>query len=172
MMKSARFALLAFLMLDALAAHAVGNRESTLDRDFQGPRVEWDSTIIGRVQDGDDTCFLLERVVDPYQGYGRADNGARFIACNPGPFDQDRFAPGQTLRVIGNLGEALPRRIGKQIWEHPVVAGAILKRIASPVYPAGGYYNDPFYDPFYSPFYGHPYGPGFSTYFFFGRGRH
>ncbi len=170
-MEIIRPALLAFLTLNSFPAEAVGGRESTLDRDFQGPRVEWHGAIVDRIDDDGDTCFLLERLVDPYASQRES---TRFIACNHGPFDEDRFASGQVLRVTGNLGEAVPRRIGTQVWEQPVIAGAILKRESAPSYPAR-YYGSPYYDS-YSPFYGHPYGyphgSGFSTHFFFGRGWH
>lgn len=178
-MEIIRPALLAILMLNSLTAKAVGDRESTLDRDFQGPRVEWHGSIVERIDDGGDICFVLERTIDPYLSQGQRE-GSRFIACNPGPFDREHFAPGQVLRVTGNLGEAVPRRIGTQVWEQPLIAGAILKRESVPSYPAR-HYGSPYYDPFYPSFYGHPYGyspygypysPGFSTHFFFGRGWH
>ncbi len=177
-MKIIHPALFACLTLNSFTAEAVRDRERTLDRDFQGPRVEWQGAIVARIEDDGDTCFLLERLADPYRSRGPREV-ARFIACNPGPFDQDRFAPGQILRVTGNLGEAVPRRIGAEVWEQPIIAGAILKRESAADYPAR-YHGSPYYDLFYAPFYAHPYGypygyphnPGFSTHFFFGRGWH
>lgn len=127
----------------AFAAQAMSDREATMDQDFQGPRVEWEGRIVGRVSEGGDTCFVLERV-DSWQD----SNGEHFIACNHGPFDVRRFGQGQAMRVTGNLGEATPRRIGDQVWDYPLIAGAILRRISDP---APAYHGYPFYDPVYAP---------------------
>lgn len=168
-MRVSRQAFLALVLFTSpFAAHAVGGRDSTLDQDFQGPRVVWEGAIVGRIGDGQDTCFVLDRFDDPYSAERRGDGD--FIACNPGRFDEQRFAPGQVLRVTGNLGAAVPRRIGQQVWEKSIIAGAILERISRPSYPGPGYYHGPFDDPFYSPFYGNFYGPGFQPFFYYGRG--
>lgn len=131
----------------ALAAQAMNDREATMDQDFQGPRVEWEGRIVARITDGGDICFVLERL----DGWQEADDEL-FIACNPGPFDMRRFGQGQAMRVTGNLGAATPRQIGDRVWDYPLIAGAILRRISEPT-PA--YHGHPFYDPFYGPFFYH-----------------
>lgn len=133
-------------------AQAMDDREATMDQDFQGPRVEWEGRIVGRVFDGSDTCFVLQRA-DSWQD---AD-GELFIACNPGPFDVRRFGQGQAMRVTGNLGAAMPRRIGDQVLGYSLIASAILRRISDP---APAYHSHPFHDPVYGPF------------FYYGRGWH
>lgn len=149
---------------DANPPVKVLEREQTLDQDLAGPRVEWDGEIVGSVTDRDDTCFVLSRLRDGYD-YGRQDDRARFIACNPGPFDPSRFGPGRVLRVLGNLGPAMPRLIGGKVYHYPLVAGAALDLTSIPADPY--LYGPPYYGPAYGfgyysrPFgswYGGPYG--------------
>ncbi|MGH8719800.1 MAG: Slp family lipoprotein [Burkholderiales bacterium] len=156
---------LTFVLIIAHSAYANGpGRAETLDRDLQGPRVSLVGEIIARVDDGADTCFILDRA-----GYREG----RFIACNSGYFEPAVFGPGAALKAVGNLGAAVPREIGGQIYDYPVVAGALISKASS-----RDYYDGPSYDPYYyGPYpyggYGwHPwhypfYGPHFGTGIFF-----
>lgn len=146
------------------AAHAAAAppRAQTLDQDLSGPRVEWSGEIVRQVKDGDDTCFVLRRFsLGSY--YLRGPKEEYFLACNPGPFADGKFAPGRELQVTGNLGAPIPRSIGGQVFSDPLVAGAILSPL--PPRPYGywqGYpydpypYHYPIYDPFWRPW---PYSP-------------
>lgn len=136
--------------------------QDTLDSDLQGPRVEWVGEIVGRVSDDGYTCFILERPRE-----------TKYIACNPGYFAFDDFAPGGWLKAVGNLGAAAPREIGGQVYELPLVAGALITK-ASPRpyhdpyyygYDHSPYYGYPSHDPFYGPFYGPRFGSGIFFHF-------
>jgi outer membrane lipoprotein len=130
----------------ALAAPMyVYTREQTLDEDLRGPRVEWIGEIIATIRDGEYTCFILERISYDIPAYpGTAQS--RFIACNPGSFEVGTYAPGRELSVTGNLGPAVPRKIGDRIYDYPLVAGAFVQLL-----PYQSYFPDP--DPFYGPIY-------------------
>ncbi|MGH8751595.1 MAG: Slp family lipoprotein [Burkholderiales bacterium] len=114
-------------------------RDQTLEQDLHGPRVEWAGEIVVRIPDGDYTCFLLQR---PYYGQPQS----LFIACNPGAFEASTYFAGRALHVTGNLGPALPRKIGGQVYEYPLVAGAFVELLPPQYYSAGYFYS---YYPFY-----------------------
>ena len=126
----------------------VYTREQTLDADLQGPRVEWVGEIISTIRDDDYTCFILERVSYELPAYPNTVQNP-FIACNPGFFEVGTYAPGRELSVAGNLGMAVPRKIGDRIYDYPVVAGAFVQLL-----PYWHYF--PAYDPYYRPIY-HPF---------------
>jgi outer membrane lipoprotein len=128
----------------ALAA-PIYTRDQTLDEDLRGPRVEWIGEIIATIRDGDYTCFVLERISYDIPAY-RDIAQSRFIACNPGSFEVGTYAPGRELSVTGNLGPAVPRKIGDRIYDYPLVAGAFVQLL-----PYRHYF--PEYDPFYRPIY-------------------
>lgn len=154
-------AALAAVHADATAAPT---RVQTLNQDLSGPRVEWSGEIVRQVKDGDDTCFVLRRFsLGSY--YLRGPKEELFLACNPGPFADDKFATGRELQVTGNLGAPIPRSIGGEVFSAPLVAGAILSPLpARPYgywqgYPYDPYpypYHYPIYDPFWRPW---PYSP-------------
>jgi hypothetical protein len=127
------------------AAQAMAGAPSwheTAQEDLHGPRVELSAEILEQIRDGDYTCFVL----DPYAW----PTHAPVVACSPGYFTQKEFAPGRALKVSGNMGAAIPRRIGAQVYDYPVIAGAIVKPTREPSpYP---YYYDPYYDPFWPPY--------------------
>lgn len=127
------------LPLAALAAGNAPTPDQTLNDDVLGPRVDWYGTIERAVTDGDETCFILQRLTD--NGYVRIA-GTRFIACNLGVFNPRRFAPGKILNVVGNLGAAQPRTIGGHVFDYPLVAsaGIRLAELPSPEYYQGGGY--------------------------------
>ena len=93
-------------------------------------------------------------------------------------FDRDRtlmrvYTSASYERIRKPLGAAVPREIGGQIYDYPVVAGALISKASS-----RDYYDGPPYDPYsYGPYpyggYGwHPwhypfYGPHFGTGIFF-----
>ena len=135
-------------------AGPVYTRDETLDQDLHGPRVEWAGQILSVLQDGDYTCFLLLRRYATFPAYHDALHD-RFIACNPGIFEVGTYAPGRELNVTGNLGAAVPRRIGGEVYAYPVIAGAFLElqshQYLLPRYDPF-YYPPPYYDP---PFYHH-----------------
>ena len=128
----------------ALAA-PIYTREQTLEEDLRGPRVEWIGEIIATIRDGDYACFVLERISYDIPAYGDIAQ-SRFIACNPGSFEVGTYAPGRELSVTGNLGPAVPRKIGDRIYDYPLVAGAFVQLLPYPHY-------FPEYDPFYRPIY-------------------
>lgn len=129
-------------------------REQTLSQDLLGPRVDLTGIIVNRVMDGDYTCFVLDRSFDPgVYMVPREEPQTHFIACNPGHFDASSYGPGRELRVVGNLGAAIPRQIGGQIYRYPLVAQAFLYPLPDrPGYYAPPPYYDPFYHPYYDPF--------------------
>lgn len=153
-------------LLPGALATAAGDtpptRAQTLNQDLSGPAVDLLGTIADRVQDGDDTCF----VVQVGGGAGPGPQEGKLLACNPGPFDTARFGVGQPLRVTGTLGPAMPRRVGGYIVNYPVVAGAFLYPGPPPgYYDYGPYYPGPWpgysYYPYAAPFYwGAWYGQG------------
>jgi hypothetical protein len=129
--------LLASVYSIALAAPIyVYTREQTLDGDLRGPRVEWIGEIIATIRDGEYTCFILERISYDIPAYpGTAQS--RFIACNPGSFEVGTYAPGRELSVTGNLGPAVPRKIGDHIYRLPIGSGRICTVLARPeLFPA------------------------------------
>jgi len=131
------------LGLWALAAQAFGDGappswRTTLEQDLHGPAVTWTGIIVKAIRDEDYTCFLLQR----------AFGGEPFAACNPGAFDGVLFAPGQALKVKGNLGEARERKLGVETFNGPLIAAAFVERTTL-VYPAPSWWHD---DPF------HPWG--------------
>lgn len=114
--------------------------QETVSEDLHGPKVQLSAEILAQLRDGDYTCFVL----DPYFSPAHAP----VVACNAGYFTQKEFAPGRTLNVSGNMGAATPRRIGAEVYDYPVIAGAIIK----PGPERGSYpysYQDPYYDPFW-----------------------
>lgn len=126
-------------------------RDQTLSQDLLGPRVDLTGIIVHRVMDGDYTCFVLNRSLDPgVHVLSPNEPQGHFIACNPGHFDAAAYGPGRELRVVGNLGAAIPRQIGGQVYSYPLVAEAFLYPL--PDHP-GYYWPPPYYDPFYYPFY-------------------
>ncbi|HVK54713.1 MAG TPA: hypothetical protein VM532_06760 [Burkholderiales bacterium] len=155
-----RYPLLIFLLAASASVSGAPERsvtpEQSLDDDLAGPRVVWLGQITQTLVSGDDTCFVLNRVQALYGGY--AYTATKFVACNPGGFAGDEFPQGKILRVEGNLGEDMPRRIGGQdIHAHLVAAPRL-----DPQPDFVGYQDSPFYDryPYRSPFYD-PWGPHF-----------
>lgn len=140
-------------------------RDQTLDEDLRGPRVEWSGEIVRQVNDGDYTCFVLRRIT-PESYYLRGPKEELFIACNPGPFADEKFSAGRELGVVGNLGAPVPRSIDGRLFNYPLVVGAILTPLPQrphgywPGYPYDPYpYHYPIYDPFWRPWPYHPFWP-------------
>ncbi|HVK55336.1 MAG TPA: hypothetical protein VM532_09945 [Burkholderiales bacterium] len=139
------------------AAERAVTPEQSLDDDLAGPRVVWLGQITQTLMSADDTCFVLNRVQEMYGGY--AYTATKFVACNPGGFTGEAFSQGKILRVEGNLGADMRRRIGGQdIHAHLVAAPRL-----DPQPEFVGYPDSPFYDryPHRSPFYHDPWGPHF-----------
>ncbi len=120
----------------AAAAGTAPTPDQTLNDDVLGPRVNWYGAIERVIRDTDQTCFVLQRLTgNRYETIP----GTRFIACSLGIFNSRRFAPGQVLAVIGNLGSARPRTIGEQVFDYPLVASP---EIRPATLPAPDYYWD------------------------------
>jgi outer membrane lipoprotein len=149
-----RFAWLAMALAGAAFAAPpapdLPTRRDTLARDLFGPAVDWTGQILAALRDDGDTCFVLRQTADE-TGYAIVAIEP-FIACAPGLFDPAVFSVGRELEVRGNLGAAMPRRIGGTVFSYPVVAGAFI----TPAPPRPRYYWPPpgYYDPFYDPYYG------------------
>jgi starvation-inducible outer membrane lipoprotein len=141
--------------LSQAAEASVPTREATLENDITGPTVEWVGMVEESLRDGDDTCFIL-RKVQPYIHSETAREN--FIACHLGSFDPAAFGAGRNLQVKGNLGAAIPRLIGGQIYALPVIAAASIQlAIEHPKHnwppPYYGPYNcDPFWYPWHHHF--------------------
>lgn len=155
-------ALILFIAAPALAKPP--HWQNTLDQDLQGPRVEWAGEIVSRIDDNGYTCFVLDRA---------GLDESKYIACNPGYFAFDDFAPGSWLKATGNLGARVPREIGGKVLDYPLIAGALIAK-SSPQYDRyydpyhfgrHPYYHHPFYDPFYGPYFGPRFGTGFFFHF-------
>ena len=112
-------AILAFALIAPAFAGAPG-WQHTFDQDMQGPRVDLVGEIVEKVSAGDHTCFIAER-------WG----SSRFIACNTGHFEPHVFTPGAMLKAVGNLGAATPRAYGGQVFDYPLVAGALISLASS-----------------------------------------
>lgn len=148
-----RFMLIGLMAWPWVTAAAPINytRDQTLDLDLRGPRVEWVGEILALLPDGDYTCFLLQRRPSAYYTYFNV-SPYYFIACNPGAFEVSTYFAGRELRVIGNLGPGLTRKIGDRFYNYPLIAGAFVELLPYPYY--APQYSDPFYLPPYS---SHPY---------------
>lgn len=176
-----RFLILALLQCALLSSHtawAAVTPEQSLDDDLSGPAVDWLGEIVDVRAQGDDTCFILNRVTE--LDYRYAQTATRFVTCSPGGFDEQAFAPGKVLEVQGNLGAALPRNIGGQDLTIALVAAPRLTpqsdspEASAPYsyYGYGGPYGPYPYGPYpYGPYYG-PYDPFYNPGFGFGFGFH
>jgi hypothetical protein len=142
------------LPLAAAAAGTAPTPGQTLNDDVLGPRVDWYGVIERTVRDDGETCFVLQRLIA----------GTRFIACELGMFNPRRFAPGKIVNVIGNLGTARPRTIGREILDYPLVASPEI-RLAPPPAP-DNYYPDRVYPYPYRPPPGWAPGFGYGFYYF------
>lgn len=136
--------LAAGLVAAATAGAEPPTRAQTLGEDLSGPRLNVMGTVADTLQDGGDTCFVLE--VGGGGGWGLG--GGRLLACYPGPFDGARFGIGQVLRVRGSLGAAMPRSVGGRVVDYPVAAGAFI----SPAAPEYGWPASPGYEPLVHPY--------------------
>ena len=137
------------------AGAAAPTPEQSLDDDLAGPAIEWLGEITRVMPGRDETCFLLNRVQSTDVGV-YAQTATRFVACSFGGFEEDVYAPGKVLRVKGNLGPEVPRRIGGQEMTVHLVAAAYLT--PQPDYPATNYYGPGYYGgPYGYPYYGYPY---------------
>lgn len=116
-----------FIAISSMQAAYAGEaytREETLSQDLSGPSVSWIGVIVESWRDGGDTCFRLSKLAR-----GAYMNGGEtmFIACPFGFYDAAAFPAGRELRVSGNLGGALPRLIGGQVYVLPFIAGASIE---------------------------------------------
>jgi starvation-inducible outer membrane lipoprotein len=158
---------LLFFAAIGYAGVAVPTPEQSLDDDLAGPAVVWLGEIIRVIPGRDDTCFMLNRVQATDVGV-YAQTATRFVACSSGSFDEDVYSPGKVLRVEGNLGPEMPRRIGGQEMTVHLVAAPYLT--PQPDTPTGnyssGYYGGPYGYPYYDPWY-----PGGGLWFGYGYHR-
>jgi outer membrane lipoprotein len=143
----------AFLSCTVVAAALTP--EQSLDHDLAGPRVAWLGTITRVLPGDDETCFVLNRIEESDLGY-YVSTATRFIACNPGSFDEEAFAPGKILLVEGNLGPVMPRRVAGQDITASLVASPNLTAqpdLPERSYPPAYYGSYPYpyraYDPWY-----------------------
>jgi|ERR1700674_333138 hypothetical protein len=149
---------IALLSCGAVNAQPAATRDETLDEDLSGPAITWVGVTSKVIQDGEDTCFVLDRLSRD----SVAAPGATFIACTSGNLTGDAYLPGMMLQVKGNLGAAKERHIGPQIFDSPLVAAAYVESVSPERYRAGApfYPSHSYYDPWYrSPWY---YAPGIS----------
>ena len=158
------------LALPAFAVPPV-TPEQSLDDDLSGPAVSWLGEITSVLPGGDDTCFVLNRVQPTDVGV-YAQTATRFVACSPGGFDEAAYAPGKVLRVDGNLGAEMPRRIGgEDLTVHLVAAPALTPQPDSPAMAyAPGYYGGRYGYPYGYPYYDPGY-PGGGLWFGYGYHR-
>jgi len=152
----------------AQAQGAVPTRGETLDDDLSGPAISWLGTISTVIHDADDTCFVFDRLPSEYA----APRGAAFAACSGGELVGEAYLPGAILRVKGNLGPAVKRRVGSQILDMPLVAAAYVEPVAADSYQAAPYLAPYYDDPWYGPYGYYPPGISFGFNYQHGHQRH
>jgi outer membrane lipoprotein len=124
-------------------------RPHTQDRDWDGPRVQWEGKIVRSLRDGDDTCFELYGPLDAYDR--NLSSSGRFVACGFGFYDPSVFAAGRRLAVNGNLSAAQTYSIAGEVFRIPLVAAANFTLLPDQYWLPPPYWQDPFYDPFWRP---------------------
>ena len=118
-----------------------------------GQRVRWGGQIVSTKPGKDVTCFEIvskppdkqARPVDTDETLGR------FVACAPGFYDPEVYAPRREVTVTGTLAETMTRNVGDYEYRFPVVQAETVylwsRRQERVVY------YDPWIDPFW-PYWG------------------
>ncbi len=95
-----------------------------------GTVVRWGGTLIQTETESSQTCFAV--LAFPLNSYGRpqpgqesADNG-RFLACAPGFYDPQLYAPGREVTVIGAIQGIAEKKVGGFPYHYPRIAATIV----------------------------------------------
>lgn len=117
-----------------------------------GSAVRWGGIIIDSLNTRDDTCFeILSRDLDKYLRPKLEDRTAgRFIACKPGFYDPEVFAPGREVTLVGRLRDFETRYVDEFEYHYPVVdvEEMVLWEVREDVLVVDSHY-DPFWYPYY-----------------------
>jgi len=127
-----------------------------------GKPVRWGGTIIDATNEEDSTCFeVLSRELDKYLRPRLEDRTAgRFIACKPGFYDPEVYAPDREVTLTGRIRNIEVRQVDEFDYHYPVidVDQLILWEVRQEVLVID-YPYDPFFYPYwYGPYWGpYPY---------------
>ena len=85
-----------------------------VQQDLAGERVRWGGRLLELVRFDTHTCFLVasEPLAEDARPYGRSPGQGRFLACRPGAYDPEVFAPGRQLTFAGTLAGVEVHEIG------------------------------------------------------------
>ena len=115
-----------------------------------GLRVRWGGSIVHTMPGKKDTCMeVLSRPLD-YQARPAEDDRSdgRFVACLPGFYDPEVYAPRREITVIGTLQTPTIGKIGNLDYVYPRVATDTLylwpKQVLQPFDPSMDFGPDPF----------------------------
>jgi len=88
-----------------------------------GERVRWGGTIVNARPGKDSTCFeIVSKPLDEQARPVDSDETlGRFVACAPGFYDPEVYAPGREVTVTGTLAEPMSRKVGDYEYRFPVV---------------------------------------------------
>jgi len=97
--------------------------------DLAGPRVDLIGTIIGRFQDGTESCLLVEVKGTPRTWLAPPLPAQRLAAvCNAPGLGGSGAAVGATVRMRGNLGASQSRRVGGEMMSVAEMGDAVVTR--------------------------------------------
>ncbi len=91
-----------------------------------GTVVRWGGTLIHTETESSQTCFTvlafpLDSAGRPRLGRESADEG-RFLACVPGFYDPQLYAPGREVTVIGAIRGIAEKKVGGFSYHYPRLA--------------------------------------------------
>jgi outer membrane lipoprotein len=132
-----------------------------------GERVRWGGQIVATHPANDETCLeVVAKPLDREAHPMRTDQSdGRFLACAPGFYDPEVYAPGREVTVVGTVAGSEMRRVGGYQYRSPRLNAETVylwPRIdprAAYAYPYP-YYDDPFWDPWWGPGWGPWWGVG------------
>jgi outer membrane lipoprotein len=144
-------------------------------QDMSGTRVRWGGQIVATTPEQDITCFqILALPLDRRARPERVDvSEGRFIACAPGFYDPEVYAPKREVTVTGIIGGRIAGKVGEVDYQFPRIAADVVylwpqRRQRAvvygyPAYPYGGWWGYPYpywYGGFAPlPYYRYPYRP-------------
>jgi outer membrane lipoprotein len=147
----------------------IGVRQAQ-QQDMNGTRVRWGGRIVSTTPQADVTCveilgLPLDRRARPLD----VDTSeGRFMACAPGFYDPEVFAPKREVTVTGALGGRVAGKVGELDYQFPKVEADVVylwpervQAVAYPAYPYGwGWYGGwgyPYWGGFGYPYRRYPY---------------
>lgn len=129
---------------------AVTLQQAQSQPEVLGLRVRWGGSIVQTTPEKQDTCFeLVNRPLDDQARPEQDDHSdGRFMACLPGFYDPEVYAPHRDLTVIGTLQPPRIGKIGNHDYVFPRVAADTVylwpKQVLQPFDPSMDFGPDPF----------------------------